>query len=125
MFDFPLRASAADVFQTVLGIVGKSTKAALGRVGVFSVTSLHAHVCARSPLTSAGLYCQGRRRGLLSTFKADSMTRIRPRSPNTFISQTSGYDTVTASLEIQAAQTLVKLYFQLSNVSTSVWEIME
>ena len=78
--------------KIILGYVSRITKATLSRIGVFTVTSFHALVCARTPLTTANLYNQSKKRGLLSTFKADSVTKIRPRSPKAY-SPNSGAST--------------------------------
>ena len=79
-------------FQNVLSFVSKATKASLGKIGVFTVTSFHALVCARTPLTTANMYgSKSKKRGLLSTFKADSVTKIRPKSPRSFNSSQGGY----------------------------------
>ena len=79
-------------FQNVLSFVSKATKASLGKIGVFTVTSFHALVCARTPLTTANMYgSKSKKRGLLSTFKADSVTKIRPKSPRSFNSPQGGY----------------------------------
>ena len=89
------------LFQTLLSCASKSTKSILGRIGVFTVTSFHALVAARTPLTAANMYSrQGsggsgtgttgsskRRGGLLSTFKQDGQQKMRPRSPKPFSPQ--------------------------------------
>lgn len=75
------------LFQTLLTYVSKGTKGVLGRIGVFTVTSFHALVYARTPITTTTLYSKNKKRGLLSTFKADSVTKIRPRSPRSFSPQ--------------------------------------
>ena len=73
--------------QNLLSYVAKCSKAALGRIGVFTVTSFHALVCARTPLTAASVYSRKQKRGLLSTFKTDSVSKTRPRSPRPFSPQ--------------------------------------
>ena len=72
----------------MLSYVSKQTKALLSRIGVFTVTSFHALVCARTPLNTTCAYATsngGAKRknsSLLSTFKSDSVTsRIRSKSP--------------------------------------------
>lgn len=85
-------------FQTLLSFVSKATKVALGRIGVFTVTSFHALVCARTPLSTATLYNKNKKRGLLSTFKADSTSKLRPKSPRPFSPQ-SGYVPLPLSLK--------------------------
>ena len=71
-----------------MSYVSKQTKAILSRIGVFTVTSFHALVCARAPLNTTCAYATvngGAKRknsSLLSTFKADSVTsKMRSRSP--------------------------------------------
>lgn len=66
--------------KNLLSSVSKPTKTALLRLGICTVSTLHALVCARAPATAATLNLQ-RKGGLLSTFKSDVTSRIRPRSP--------------------------------------------
>ena len=75
-------------FQMLLSCASKITKGVLGRIGVFTVTSFHALVCARTPLTAATMYSgKNKKRGLLSTFKSDGQQKLRPRSPKPFSPQ--------------------------------------
>ena len=97
------------IFQNVLSYVSKQTKAVLSRVGVFTVTSFHALVCARSPLSATAVYSSNKKKGggILSTFKADTVTsRIRSRSPvnmSTSLQQQSSQRYALSALQLSFA----------------------
>ncbi|XP_066265618.1 rho guanine nucleotide exchange factor TIAM1-like isoform X3 [Branchiostoma lanceolatum] len=66
--------------KTLLACASKPTKAALARLGHFSVSSFHALICARAPVNSSVTPCTHvkKKKGLLSTLRgSDSKKKIR------------------------------------------------
>ncbi|ESO93240.1 hypothetical protein LOTGIDRAFT_232689 [Lottia gigantea] len=62
--------------KVLLANAAKSTKATLGRLGIFTVTSFHALVCARKPLVLPYIYGKGSKKGgLLSPTGNSSKAR--------------------------------------------------
>ncbi|XP_078617523.1 uncharacterized protein LOC144885476 [Branchiostoma floridae x Branchiostoma japonicum] len=76
--------------KTLLACASKPTKAALARLGHFSVSSFHALICARAPVNASVTPCTHvkKKKGLLSTLRgSDSKKKIRtptrePKGPN-------------------------------------------
>ena len=61
------------VFQVLLSNVSKTSKATLSRLGIFTVSSFHALVCARKPLVMPNLYGKGCQKGALLSPKGDGL----------------------------------------------------
>ena len=72
--------------KTLLAYVSKSTKSILNRLGVFTVSSFHAYICARSPsmLTNviSGRSNNSRRRSTGGLGTSSSKNSSRKSAPN-------------------------------------------
>ncbi|XP_041827010.1 T-lymphoma invasion and metastasis-inducing protein 2 isoform X2 [Melanotaenia boesemani] len=74
--------------KSLLAIASRPTKATLGRLGIFSVSSFHALICSRDEATvrrrSLSVTCRQRKRGLFSSLKGlDNLTkRGRDKRPS-------------------------------------------
>lgn len=76
------------LFQVLLGSASKTTKSTLGRLGVFTVTSFHALVAARKPLTVPNIYGRGKHQGGMLSPRGDGTFRyhrktVHNHSPDT------------------------------------------
>lgn len=59
--------------KVLLSNVSKTSKATLSRLGIFTVSSFHALVCARKPLVMPNLYGKGCQKGALLSPKGDGL----------------------------------------------------
>ncbi|OWF46649.1 Protein still life, isoforms C/SIF type 2 [Mizuhopecten yessoensis] len=90
--------------KVLLASASKSTKTTLGRLGIFTVTSFHALVCARKPLVVPNIYGKGHHKGGMLSPRGDGTFRynIKP-SPSKSLStdgvyKATDFDEVVADL---------------------------
>ncbi|XP_050393235.1 protein still life, isoform SIF type 1 isoform X3 [Patella vulgata] len=83
--------------KVLLANAAKPTKATLGRLGIFTVTSFHALVCARKPLVLPNIYGKGSKKGGLLSPRAETATKPRIHTPTGLI--TPGIDAVVKTNE--------------------------
>ncbi|XP_048240466.1 protein still life, isoform SIF type 1-like isoform X4 [Haliotis rufescens] len=67
--------------KVLLANASKATKTTLGRLGIFTVTSFHALVCARKPLILPNIYGKGAQKGGMLSPKTDTLQKPRSRTP--------------------------------------------
>ncbi|XP_061171231.1 protein still life, isoform SIF type 1-like isoform X4 [Saccostrea echinata] len=98
--------------KVLLGSASKTTKSSLGRLGVFTVTSFHALVAARKPLTVPNIYGRGKHQGGMLSPKGDGTFRYHRRtihnhSPDThMVYKATDIDEVVADLYMDSPENL-------------------
>ncbi|XP_056015232.1 protein still life, isoforms C/SIF type 2-like isoform X5 [Ostrea edulis] len=98
--------------KVLLGSASKMTKSSLGRLGVFTVTSFHALVAARKPLTVPNIYGKGKHQGGMLSPKGDGTFRYHRRtmhhhSPSTHaVYKATDIDEVVADLYMDSPENL-------------------
>ncbi|KAL4232685.1 T-lymphoma invasion and metastasis-inducing protein 1 [Mactra antiquata] len=66
--------------KVLLSNVSKSSKTTLSRLGIFTVSSFHALVCARKPLVMPSLYGKGSQKGGLLSPRGDGLFKYNSKS---------------------------------------------
>ncbi|XP_041354996.1 protein still life, isoforms C/SIF type 2-like isoform X2 [Gigantopelta aegis] len=80
--------------KVLLANASKLTKTTLGRLGIFTVTSFHALVCARKPLILPNIYGKGSHKGGMLSPKAEGSQKPRSRTPTALMDTTLNTDSV-------------------------------
>ncbi|XP_060603385.1 protein still life, isoform SIF type 1-like isoform X2 [Ruditapes philippinarum] len=68
--------------KVLLSNVSKASKVTLSRLGIFTVSSFHALVCARKPLVMPSLYGKGNQKGGLLSPRGDGMFKYHSKHMN-------------------------------------------
>lgn len=85
-------------FQVLLATACKVTKTTLGRLGIFTVTSFHALVCARKPLLLPNIYGKGSNRGGMLSPKVEQQSKPRSRTPTGTLNSSASTELVKSIL---------------------------
>ncbi|XP_053396919.1 protein still life, isoform SIF type 1-like isoform X1 [Mercenaria mercenaria] len=86
--------------KVLLSNISKASKVTLSRLGIFTVSSFHALVCARKPLVMPSLYGKGHQKGGLLSPKGDGMFKYHSKSMNAAPSSHLCYRSVYKAAEI-------------------------
>ncbi|CAL8271877.1 unnamed protein product [Merluccius merluccius] len=120
--------------KSLLATAGRPSKAALGRLGIFSVSSFHALICSRDEATlrrrrrrsSVSLTYRQRKRGLFSSLKGlDNLTKRgrdkRPSVSQVFESANEGQPYCLPPCTAERLDVLTNIY-SMSPPEGGVWE---
>ncbi|XP_041667851.1 T-lymphoma invasion and metastasis-inducing protein 2 [Cheilinus undulatus] len=116
--------------KSLLAIASRPTKATLGRLGIFSVSSFHALICSRDEATlrrrSLSLTYRERKRGLFSSIKGlDNLTRRgrdkRPSASQIFESDAGGQTYALPPRSSERLDILTSIY-SMSPPEGGVWD---
>ncbi|XP_052239037.1 protein still life, isoform SIF type 1-like isoform X5 [Dreissena polymorpha] len=77
--------------KVLLANVSKTSKGTLSRLGIFTVSSFHALVCARKPLVMPSLYGKGQQKGGLLSPRGDGMFKYHTMRPTSSSANQSMY----------------------------------
>ncbi|XP_029316013.1 LOW QUALITY PROTEIN: T-lymphoma invasion and metastasis-inducing protein 2 [Cottoperca gobio] len=116
--------------KSLLAIASRPTKSALGRLGIFSVSSFHALICSRDEATlrrrSVSLTHRQRKRGLFSSLKGlDNLTKRgrdkRPSASQIFESDAGGQTYALPPRSTERLDMLTSIY-SMSPPEGGVWD---
>lgn len=75
----------------ILSSMSRSTKQKLGKLGILNATSFHSLICIRTPNAYHTYIGQQQKKGILSTLRQNSQSRLRV-TPDTFLPSAPGSD---------------------------------
>ncbi|XP_038127486.1 T-lymphoma invasion and metastasis-inducing protein 2 [Cyprinodon tularosa] len=116
--------------KSLLATASRPTKTALGRLGVFSVSSFHALICSRDEATvrrrSLSTACRQRKRSLFSSLKGlDNLTKRgrekRPSVAQVFESDAGGQTCILPPRSTESFNMLTSIY-SMSPPNGGIWD---